>query len=30
MEFNGYKEVPVYNNDGILVYYQLEITWKET
>lgn len=28
MDFNGYKEVPIYNDDGT-VYYQLEITWKE-
>jgi hypothetical protein len=29
MDFNGYKEVPIYNDDGTIAYYQLEITWKE-
>ena len=30
MEFAGYQEVPVYNEDGTIAYTQLEITWKET
>lgn len=29
MEFVGYKKVPVYNKNGTIAYYQLEMTWKE-
>ena len=29
MEFAGYQEIPVYNEDGKIVYHQLEMTWKE-
>lgn len=29
MDFDGYKEVPIYNSNGTIAYYQLEITWKE-
>jgi len=29
MDFNGYREVPVYNEDGTVAYNQLEIDWEE-
>ena len=29
MNFAGYEEVPVYDNDGLIDYYQLRIAWEE-
>lgn len=29
MEFTGYVEAPVYNSNGTVAYYQLEMVWKE-
>lgn len=29
MEFTGYEEVPVYNEDGTVAYNQLKMTWEE-
>lgn len=30
MEFIGYKEQPVLNENNEVAYYQLTMTWKET
>lgn len=29
MEFEGYIEVPIFNEDGTIAYYQYEMNWKE-
>lgn len=29
MDFVGYNEIPVYNDNGIISYYQLEMIWRE-
>lgn len=29
MEFKNYTEVPVYNEDGSIAYYQYEMTFEE-
>ena len=29
MDFVGYEEIPVLDNNGLVIYYQLAIIWKE-
>lgn len=29
MDFAGYVEMPIYNDNNKIVYYQLEMIWKE-
>jgi hypothetical protein len=29
MDFSGYTEEPVYNEDGSFAYYQITIKWEE-
>ena len=29
MDFAGYIEVPIYNDNNEIVHYQMEMTWKE-